>query len=73
MAPRTVLHIRAHPWRARRFRWLPFRRNAWEVEIVGHGWTQAMTVGQVAYMARDWMSCTYATDPDNYHVEIEWL
>jgi hypothetical protein len=46
--------------------------RAYEVEIVGHGWTMAPKKSQVAAWALDWL----ASDPDNdgyeWEVMIEW-
>jgi hypothetical protein len=46
--------------------------RAYEIEIVGHGWTQAPNKRGVVEWALDWLAC----DPDNDGVEwevmIEW-
>lgn len=46
--------------------------RSYEVEIVGHGWTQAPRKSKVVEWALDWLAC----DPDNegkeWEVMIEW-
>lgn len=48
-----------------------WRHQAYELEIVGHGWTMAPSKDKVTEWALDWLDCTY--DDRDWEVIIEWM
>lgn len=46
--------------------------RAYELEIVGHGYTMAPSKRQVRAWALDWLGCAYDNDPNEWEVIIEW-
>ncbi len=70
--PTPVVAQASYSVARQRFLGVPYRRYI-TVEIVGHGWTQALRKKDVKYMTLDWLSCTYDKTPDNWKVTVEWL
>lgn len=70
----TPVLLRPRPyWCVHRVAGIPYRvHRSYEIEIVGHGWTQAPSKRKVTEWALDWLAC----DPDNDDVEwevmVEW-
>lgn len=46
--------------------------RAYEVEIVGHGWTMAPKKSAVTEWALDWLACDPENDQYEWEVMIEW-
>lgn len=79
---RSRVLVRARPyWCIHRvfgpgFRQLPLPywvHRAYEIEIVGHGWTMAPRKSKVTEWALDWLACDPSNDGTEWDVIIEWV
>lgn len=72
---KTQILVRAKPYRCQhRVLGFPYwAHRAYEVEIVGHGWTMAPSKKKIREWALDWLTCADDIDPSDYEVEIEWF
>lgn len=75
---RVLLRVRRY-WcihRVFRLSWMPLPywiHYGYEIEIVGHGWTQAPRKSKVTEWALDWLACDPINDGTEWDVIIEWV
>lgn len=67
--------VRATPYRCTHkvFNVPYWTHQAYSLELVGHGYTQAPSRKTITAWALDWLACNYDTDPADYTVEVQWV
>ena len=74
MTTPTRVVLRGRPyWCVHQFVLPYWVHRAYEIEIVGHGWTMAPRKSKITEWALDWLACDPDNDGKEWLVDIQWV